>query len=519
MRGGQIINVHSRHALDTTDEVGVVQEVADQSKVSQRWNITPVERDVYRIEHPQSGKCLIARDDNWSVVLGKDEDRPAQRWKLVAHAGGGSYLIENLATNRVLDMPGWSTEPGTAVVQYESGGAVNQQWLLTTLTDQAPEVATGPLWAWGQNGQGQLGNGQRVHSLTPVQVQGLTRVRQLAVGVYHSMALLEGGTVRTWGNNGSGELGDGTSAGATRCLPTGGPLLTGVQAIAPGQHHALALLEDRTLRAWGWNAYGQLGDRTKINQTMPVKVSDLTGVKAIAAGTYHSIALLEDGRVRAWGHNGQGQLGNNTTADRLDPVPVLDHNNEALAGVQKISAGERYNLALREDGSVWAWGQGNWGQLGNGKNVDRACAVPVLDREGKRLDGVKDISAGPFHALALLQDDRKVLAWGHNEEGQLGNLTVTANHSTAPVAVIDDGKPLAGVTALCAAGLAEYEYSVALKDGELLTWGKNNALQLGNAAGGGADPKPVVDKNGERLRGIMMIALDRASIHYLVACG
>jgi alpha-tubulin suppressor-like RCC1 family protein len=308
------------------------------------------------------------------------------------------------------------------------------------------------------------------------------------------------------------------------CLSTGGPLLTGVQAIAPGAWHALALREDGTLWAWGRNDHSQLGNGLPkgTHGEVPVQITGFNKkVKAIAAGTWHGIALLEDDRVWAWGHNGQGQLGNNTKTDSSNPVRVLNQNNEALEGVQKISAGERYNLALLKDGSVWVWGQGNWGQLGNGQATDRALAGPVIDREGKRIGGVKDISAGPYHALALLKDEGKVLAWGHNQEGQLGNLKVSSDRSAVPVAVIDDGELLTGVTAICAAGYNEnHAFSTALKDGELLAWGRNNAQQLGNPQGGGADPKSVVDKNGERLRGITMIALDRGSGgHYLVACG
>jgi adhesin/invasin len=161
-----------------------------------------------------------------------------------------------------------------------------------------------------------------------------------------------------------------------------------------------------------------VGDQTTVTpRLMPVPVLNLAGVQAIAAGWHFSLALLEDTTVRAWGYNGYGQLGNNTTTNSLIPVRVLSQNGEVLRNVKKISCGAYYSLALLEDGTVWAWGQGNWGQLGNKRRNNLSSAGPVLDSDGNRLGGVKDISAGPYHALALLKDNGKVVAWGHNEDG------------------------------------------------------------------------------------------------------
>ncbi len=526
------VNVNSNKVLEVKDGLGVdgarVSQGDNAGEAHQRWNVTEVsgKPGVYIITNVGTGKVLDVDSDSQGadvVQRALSQDEPRQQWELEATRAGGVYRIKNHKTGRVVDVDSGRTDNNAPIRQYWPGDHPDgrQEWtLIAGLAEERTDVATGPLWAWGYNAYGQLGNGQTTTSPTPVEVQGITRVRQLVVGNTHSMALLEDGTVRTWGDNSVGQLGDGTSAGATRGLPSGGPLLRGVKAITTGGAHALALLEDKTVQAWGYNGYYQLGDHTTTNRLMPVAVLNLTGVTAIAAGYYHSLVVLEDTTVLAWGYNGNGQLGNNTTTDSSKPVTVKNHNGEPLNRVKKVSAGHRYNLALLEDDSVWAWGEGNWGQLGNNRVDNLPAAVPVLDSAGRKLGGVKDVSAGPYHSFALLKDNGKVLAWGHNEEGQLGNPKVTANRSLVPVEVIDDGEVLTGVTAISAAGGDNFEFSVALlNSGEVLAWGLNNYQQLGNPQGGGVDPKPVVDKNGQRLQGIKMIALDLWSRHYLVAGG
>lgn len=144
MAGGRIINAHSGHALDTVDNEHVVQQQASPASETQRCNIVPSGQDSYRIEHVGSGQCLTAKSNNWEVVLQANMDVDTQRWKLINIPG--YYLIENLATQQVLDIPEWSTDPGRAVQQHartdENGQ--NQHWLLATLTDQASTPQTSP---------------------------------------------------------------------------------------------------------------------------------------------------------------------------------------------------------------------------------------------------------------------------------------------------------------------------------------------------------------------------------------
>ena len=165
--------------------------------------------------------------------------------------------------------------------------------------------------------------------------------------------------------------------------------------------------EERRLRlGLGSNAIGQLGDGTINNQrNTPVEVSDLSDVQAIAAGLVHSLALKNDGSVWAWGRNAEGQLGDGTNDFfRSTPVPV-----SALSDVQDIAAGESYSLALKNDGSVWAWGLNGNGQLGDDTNIDSNTPVQVSG-----LSDVQAIAAGGHHSLAL-KNDGSVWVWGFPE--------------------------------------------------------------------------------------------------------
>ncbi|MBI2806017.1 MAG: Ig-like domain-containing protein [Planctomycetes bacterium] len=251
--------------------------------------------------------------------------------------------------------------------------------------------SNGTVWAWGRNLYGQLGDGTTVNRNTPVQVGVITNVVAIATHGYHSLALLSNGTVWAWGYNNSGELGDGTSTNRSTPVQVSG--LTGVVAIAGGGiEFSLALKSDGTLRAWGANDYGQLGDGTTTARSTPVSVSGLTGVKGIAAGSAHSLAVLTDGTVRAWGLNNTAQMGDGTAAtNRLTPVVV-----SGLANVRSLSGGQNHSLAVLNDGTAFSWGFNAQGQLGDGTNVQRTTPVQVVGLT----DAVK-VQAGQVSSFAL----------------------------------------------------------------------------------------------------------------------
>jgi len=291
--------------------------------------------------------------------------------------------------------------------------------------EAATSTGTSSAYVWGNNSWGQLGTGAADNpapATSPAAVHGLSQVTQVAAGSVHSLALRSDGTVWAWGENRDGVLGDGTTA--DRFVPVQVSGLTGIVQIAASGSRSLALRSDGTVWAWGANTYGQLGDGTTAYQRLiPVKVAGLTGVTRIAAGGLHSLALLSDGTVRAWGYNDFGQLGDGTVTDRSAPVKVA-----GLTGVTQIAAGAWHSLAVRSDGTVWAWGYNPTGQLGDGTVTNRHTPVKVSG-----LTGATQVSAGGSHSLAL-RSDGTVRGWGANANGQLG-VGTTVNDPTTPVTV------------------------------------------------------------------------------------
>jgi alpha-tubulin suppressor-like RCC1 family protein len=249
--------------------------------------------------------------------------------------------------------------------------------------------------AWGSNGTGELGNGTTTGSPIPVEVSGLSGVTAIAAGIEHSLALRTDGTVWEWGANFFSEPEDPTLFSSTPVQVSG---LTNVTAIAGGGQHSLALRADGTVWAWGFGEWGQLGNGTTTSSSTPVQVSGLSDVTAIAAGDLHSLALRADGTVWAWGYNYSGQLGNGTTTHSSMPVQV-----SGLSGVTAIasSAEGDHSLALLTDGTVRAWGDNTWGQLGNGTTTWPTPTPTPTPVQVSGLSGVTAIAAGNSHTLAL----------------------------------------------------------------------------------------------------------------------
>ena len=294
----------------------------------------------------------------------------------------------------------------------------------------------GSVWAWGLNNYGQLGDGTITNRSLPVPVSSLTGMAAIGAGRRHSLGVKLDGTVWAWGDNEAGQLGTGTTNTTPNPTPVQVPGLSGVTAVngATDGNYSLALKSDGTVWTWGSNAFGQLGDGTTTNRSTPVQVSSLTGVVAIAAGAAnsteegHSLALKADGTVWAWGRNSSGELGNGTTTDRTTPVQVT-----GLTGVVAIAGGYGHSLALKSDGTVWAWGTDLYGQLGDGANTTLGHQTIPVAVSG--LTGVSAIAAGWGHSLAL-KADGTVWAWGYNVEGSVGDGTFINRSSPVQVSTV-----------------------------------------------------------------------------------
>jgi alpha-tubulin suppressor-like RCC1 family protein len=302
-------------------------------------------------------------------------------------------------------------------------------------------LSNGSVMTWGDNTFGQLGNGttsSNNDAETPVAVTGLTDVTQVSAGGEHSLALLSNGTVMAWGDNGDGQLGNGTTTSSD--VPVAVTGLTGVTAVSAGNLFSVALLSNGTVMTWGYNGNGELGDGTYTNSDVPVAVSGLAGVTAVAAGGQHVLALMSNGTASSWGENEDGQLGDGseTSGSSNVPVQVVD-----LTGAVALSAGYQHSLALLSSGAVMAWGDNGFNQLGQPSDISNSdVPIPV-----NGLGTTAAIAAGGLFSLALLTNGT-VMAWGDGAFGQIGNGTTAG--SVTPTAVTG----LTGVSAVSAGGVS-----------------------------------------------------------------
>ena len=364
----------------------------------------------------------------------------------------------------------------------------------------------GNIWAWGENDNGEVGNGSsETNVLLPVQV--LTEGVSIAAGDDHSLAIRSDGTVWTWGANNDGQLGINDNDAPNKNMAVqvkgsnGAGVLSDITGISGGEDHSLALKSDGTVWAWGEDLHGQVGDNDVkgADKFYPVQVvgadsvGSLTEIISIAAGKDHSLALKTDGTVWAWGLDSEGQLGDNdgTAEDKFAPVQVKGSGgNGFLTDVVSIAAGEDHSLALKSDGTVWSWGENDDGQLGDNDDTkaDKPTPVQVKDSEGTgNLTNVAAIAGGKDHSLAMM-DDGSVWAWGEDTDGQLGDNDSASSKpdKLTPVQVRDSSG--SGFFDKAVAISAGKDHSLALRsDGSAWAWGENSNGQLGNNDTTGSD--------------------------------
>ena len=230
----------------------------------------------------------------------------------------------------------------------------------------------------------------------------------IATGEYHSLFITQTQTVKTVGGNDRGQLGNGTTNDSLEFVDVLGKdgvgLLNDVIAVSAGSYHSLALKSDGTVWAWGCNYYeGRLGDGTAVDKTTPVQVryepniSFLTDIVAVSAGDDHSLALKVDGTVWAWGNDGNGQLGDGTTVDKTTPVQVKggETEEEPLVNIAAISSSAISNasFAIKSDGKIYGWGENGKGELGDGTTDDKSIPTEIT------FSGQKQVAVIPENLL------------------------------------------------------------------------------------------------------------------------
>jgi alpha-tubulin suppressor-like RCC1 family protein len=282
---------------------------------------------------------------------------------------------------------------------------------------------------------------------------------------FHACVVLSDGTLRCWGRNNHGQLGDGTATNSTTPvqvigITTATAVATGGSAITGDSAHSCARLSDGGVNCWGNNASGQLGNGTTTSSLTPVQVSGITTATAVAAGGAHSCGLLSDGKVRCWGNNNYGQLGNETQTSSSTPVQV-----KAIQNATAIATGAYHTCALLSNGEVWCWGRRDFGQLGDGKfrNDKAPFDAQLKPVKAIGINTATAITAGDVRTCARLSNGT-LRCWGSNTYGGLGDGTITS--SAAPVQVI-------GVSTATAISSGTHHTCAVLSDGTMRCWGNN----------------------------------------------
>src|SRR3984885_9402087 len=273
----------------------------------------------------------------------------------------------------------------------------------------APVAAASPsapdpgVFGFGNNDYGQLGHGNNVDDQGLGHVIGLpVDVRQIAAGGNTSAALLPDGTVWMWG-----AALNGMSSGT---VPVRVPGLTGITQIAAGQNgeDLFAVGPGGSVWAFGYNTDGQLGNGSTADDFSPAPVPGLTGITQVSAGVYYTLAVRSDGTVWAWGLNGNGEL--NGSAGKT--VHLTPEQIPGLSGITHVATDGFHTLALRSDGTVWAWGTNDHGEIGDGTTKASSSPEPLS------LSAVTQIAVGSATSAAI-RSDGTLLTWGDNIKGGL----------------------------------------------------------------------------------------------------
>ena len=322
------------------------------------------------------------------------------------------------------------------------------------------------LWCWGASFNTSFG--QSTSHPTPL-TSLRSHVKKVATGpTDHSCAIMDDGSLRCWGMNNYGQLGDGT----TNLYPpetyvTVKNLGGEAQDVAVGYDFSCALLSNGTVKCWGHNDHGQLGNGTNQDSLLPTSVSLPGGAKAVAAGGIHACAILNNGDLYCWGFNGVGEIGDGTIQDH--PAPVHINFNVPAA---KVTAGKQHTCALLENGQIWCWGDNSFGQLGN-PNVSAPSFVSLVPVQVEGLNGpASDVDAGDYNTCAIVEGG--LYCWGNNVAGQIGDGSYHLRSSPTKVMGLTEGVDKVSVGNWHTCALMDESHG-----GGLLCWGSDILGNLG----------------------------------------
>jgi alpha-tubulin suppressor-like RCC1 family protein len=384
-----------------------------------------------------------------------------------------NYYYRVRAFNSIGDTSAWSNEANAFPRLIFSSITCGEAHNLAITTN-------GLLWTWGANDFGQLGIGDSNIRLTPLWVREdnsyniFQSIERIAAGEYHSIALKTDSTIWGWGANASGQLATGDTESSD--WPFNSAFLgtdSDWNKISAGAGHNLGVKTNGTLYVWGWNVVGQLGlgDMGEAtNRLTPVQIGSDSDWSVAIGGGGHTIAIKTNldgsvGTLWAWGDNSYGQLGDSTTTYRLTPKQVVTDSDWA-----KIGVGYFHSMGIKTNKVLYSWGENVYGELGlgdSGLSTERLTPTQVgIDSDWDNIDGGVDHTIG-------IKTNGSIYSWGYNDFGQLGlgDSGVGKERNTPTQIGIDtDWIEISAGT----------EYGLARKtNGSICSWGNNAYGQLG----------------------------------------
>ena len=311
-------------------------------------------------------------------------------------------------------------------------GFIEKEYLIENYPQLVDWRMTPSLWLWGRNDDGGLGDNSRTDRSSPVQTIAYgTNWKKISAGRRHSMGVKSDGTLWAWGANGNGQLGDNSITNKSSPVQTVSAGTTW-KLVSSGYNHSAAIKTDNSLWLWGEATLGKLGNNSTTNRSSPVQtISTGTNWRSVSCGFGdHTGAIKTDNTLWLWGRNTNGQLGDNSITHRSSPVQTVS----AGTNWKMIALGRQYSAAIKTDGTLWTWGENSYGQLGDNSTTNRSSPVQTV-AGGTWID----VNCGRGHTIAI-KTDGTLWAWGLNTNGQLGDNSIT--HRSSPVQIISSGNNL-----------------------------------------------------------------------------